>query len=70
MDVTHDFIVVGGGPAGSAISILLAMSGARVALVEKGNYHAFRIGEHLPPAVRGALSALGCERAAHRDVRR
>jgi flavin-dependent dehydrogenase len=64
MEVKHDFVVVGGGPAGSAISILLAMAGARVALVEKGDYGAFRIGEHLPPAVRGALSALGCETAA------
>jgi flavin-dependent dehydrogenase len=33
MEVKHDFVVVGGGPAGSAISILLAMAGARVALV-------------------------------------
>jgi flavin-dependent dehydrogenase len=61
MEANHDFVVVGGGPAGCAISILLATAGARVALLEKGNYRAFRIGEHLLPAVRGALAALGCE---------
>jgi flavin-dependent dehydrogenase len=64
MSVKHDFAVIGGGPAGCAMAILLARSGARVALLEKTDYHAFRIGEHLHPSVREALYALGCEREA------
>jgi flavin-dependent dehydrogenase len=62
--VKLDFVIVGGGPAGTATAILLATAGARVALLEKGNYRAFRIGEHLPPTVRGALHSLGCEATA------
>ena len=64
MSPKYDFAVVGGGPAGSAIAILLAQAGARVALVEKGTFRSFRVGEHLAPSVGGALNALGCEREA------
>src|SRR4030081_126075 len=56
-----DICVLGGGLAGSAFAILMARRGARVALVEKTQFDLFRAGEHLPPRVRGALRALGCE---------
>jgi flavin-dependent dehydrogenase len=52
--------VLGGGVAGSAFAILMARSGARVALVEKTTFAEFRPGEHLPPTARGALRELGC----------
>jgi len=62
MSRAHDFVVVGGGPAGTAIAILLVRAGAKVALLEKDDYRGFRIGEHLHASVRGALAALGCDR--------
>jgi flavin-dependent dehydrogenase len=39
----------------------MARRGAHVALIEKTQFDLFRPGEHLPPRVRGALRALGCE---------
>ena len=61
MVLRFDIAVLGGGPAGSALAILMARRGARVALVEKSEFGAFRPGEHLPPTATGALAALGCE---------
>src|SRR5262245_25244739 len=61
MPPRFDVCVLGAGPAGSAFAILMARKGARVALVEKSDFQAFRPGEHLPPTARGALRALGCE---------
>jgi flavin-dependent dehydrogenase len=57
-----DFLIVGGGPAGTAMAVLLARAGAAVALLERHDFAAFRVGEHLSPQVRGALDALGCTR--------
>jgi flavin-dependent dehydrogenase len=56
-----DICVIGAGPTGSAFAILMARKGARVALVEKSDFRAFRLGERLPPPARCALPALGCE---------
>jgi flavin-dependent dehydrogenase len=53
-----DVCVVGGGPAGSALAILLSRQGARVALVEKTGFAALRPGEHLPPQACAAVRAL------------
>src|SRR5688500_52506 len=53
-----DFLVVGGGPAGSAFAILAARAGASVVLVERGDYVKRRPGEHLAGRVRSALDAL------------
>jgi flavin-dependent dehydrogenase len=61
MTTRFDMCVLGGGPAGCALAILMARRGARVALVEKTGFETFRPGEHLPPRARGALRALGCE---------
>lgn len=54
-----EFLVVGGGPAGSAFAILAARAGASVVLVERGDYRKRRPGEHLAGRIRGALDALG-----------
>src|SRR2546430_17723436 len=42
-----DVLVVGGGPAGSTISALLAEKGWRVTLLEKEHHPRFHIGETL-----------------------
>jgi flavin-dependent dehydrogenase len=60
MHLDFDVAVLGGGPAGSALAILMARQGARVAVVEKSDFATFRPGEHLPPDATGALAALGC----------
>lgn len=61
MTARHEAVVIGGGPAGCALSVLLARNGARVALVERADYRAFRVGEHFAPSLRLALDSLGCE---------
>src|SRR4026209_756462 len=53
-----DFLVVGGGPAGSAFAILAARSGASVVLMERGHFVKRRPGEHLAGRVRMALDTL------------
>jgi flavin-dependent dehydrogenase len=58
---SYDVAVLGGGPAGAATALALKRrdAGLRVALVEKGDYSAFRVGETLPPPTRGLLARLG-----------
>jgi flavin-dependent dehydrogenase len=60
MDADHfDFLVLGGGPAGSAAARGLALAGGRVLLVERRDFQAPRPGEHLAGAVRDELDRLG-----------
>jgi flavin-dependent dehydrogenase len=58
---SYDVAVLGGGPAGAATALALRRrdAGVRVALVEKSDYSAFRVGETLPPPVRRLLERLG-----------
>jgi flavin-dependent dehydrogenase len=44
-----DVVVIGGGPAGSTVSTLLAQHGHRVALFERERFPRFHIGESLIP---------------------
>jgi flavin-dependent dehydrogenase len=64
-----DVVVIGGGPAGSAASILLATRGRRVALLESTHYDEPRLGETFPPEIALPLRELdlfqGFTRAGH-----
>lgn len=55
----HDLIVVGGGPAGSAVATLLARKGHRVTLLERETFPRFQIGESLLPYNNDLLRELG-----------
>jgi flavin-dependent dehydrogenase len=54
-----DVLVVGGGPAGSTISALLAEKGWKVTLLEKEHHPRFHIGESLLPLNLPILQRLG-----------
>ena len=54
-----DVLVVGGGPAGSTISTLLAESGRDVVMMEKAHHPRFHIGESLLPANVPLFDKLG-----------
>jgi flavin-dependent dehydrogenase len=54
-----DALVIGGGPAGSAISALLAERGWRVEVLEKDRHPRFHIGESLLPHSLPMLKRLG-----------
>src|SRR5262245_28091266 len=53
-----DVIVIGGGPAGSACSTLLAQQGVRVELFERERFPRFHIGESLIPETYWVLKRL------------
>ena len=54
-----DVLVIGGGPAGSTISSLLAEKGWHVVLLEKDRHPRFHIGESLLPMNMPILERLG-----------
>jgi 2-polyprenyl-6-methoxyphenol hydroxylase-like FAD-dependent oxidoreductase len=58
---SYDVVILGGGPAGAATALSLRSHAPdlSVALIEQTNYHAMRIGETLPPAVRPLLERIG-----------
>ena len=58
---SYDVVILGGGPAGAATALSLRSHAPdlSVALIEQTNYHATRIGETLPPAVRPLLERIG-----------
>jgi flavin-dependent dehydrogenase len=59
MDTTHPHVVViGGGPAGSTTSALLAKQGHRVELFERERFPRFHIGESLIPMTYHVLKRL------------
>ncbi len=56
-----DLIVIGGGPAGSTVSTLVAMQGHSVLLLERESFPRYQIGESLLPiTVHGICGMLGC----------
>ena len=54
-----DVVVIGGGPAGSTASALLAAQGVRVVLYERERFPRFHIGESLIPETYWVLRRLG-----------
>lgn len=56
---TCDVVVLGGGPAGSAISALLVEKGWHIHLLEKDTHPRFHIGESLLPHTLPFLDRLG-----------
>ena len=53
-----DVVVIGGGPAGSTVSTLLAQQGLRVQLFERERFPRFHIGESLIPETYWVLKRL------------
>ena len=61
MKMTHespDVVVIGGGPAGSTASTLIAQHGYRVELFEREHFPRFHIGESLIPETYWVLERL------------
>jgi flavin-dependent dehydrogenase len=54
-----DVVVIGGGPAGSTVSTLVAQQGLRVQLFERERFPRFHIGESLIPETYWVLKRLG-----------
>src|SRR5262245_52885189 len=54
-----DVLVIGGGPAGSTCSTLLAQHGCKVQLFERERFPRFHIGESLIPETYWVLKRLG-----------
>jgi len=56
---TYDFCVIGGGPAGSTISTLLARKGYQILLLEKEKFPREHVGESMLPVTYTLLKELG-----------
>ena len=57
--ITHDVLVVGGGPAGAATATHLRRAGLSVGLFEREPFPRFHVGESLVPATLPILDRLG-----------
>lgn len=55
----YDFIIIGGGPAGSTVATLLARKGFNVLVLEKEKFPRFHVGESLLPFCYHIFKKLG-----------
>jgi flavin-dependent dehydrogenase len=60
-DFDYDVVVVGGGPAGSTASTLLAQYGHKILLLESDKHPRFHIGESMLPFSEPVLQRLGID---------
>ena len=58
-ETSYDVLVIGGGPAGSAVSAILAEYGHRVLVLEREKFPRYHIGESLIPFTYQPLKRLG-----------
>jgi flavin-dependent dehydrogenase len=61
----YDVVVVGGGPAGSTASTLLAQHGRKVLLLERDKHPRFHIGESMLPFSEPVVQRLGIDWSEH-----
>src|SRR3954465_391718 len=59
MPQNYDAILIGGGPAGSCASAILAEYGHRVLVLEREKFPRYHIGESLIPFTFGPLERIG-----------
>lgn len=55
----HDVAIIGGGVAGLTMALSLPQKQLSVVVIERTDYNALRVGEHLPPDTRDLLCQLG-----------
>jgi flavin-dependent dehydrogenase len=56
---SHDVVIIGGGPAGTAAATFLQRRGHRCVLLDRSTFPRYMIGESLIPHSYGTLSRLG-----------
>src|SRR6476660_3106670 len=56
---SYDAVIIGGGPAGATVATLLAQTGRKVLLLERGRFPRFHIGESLMPETYWTFKRLG-----------
>ncbi len=66
-DGSPDALVIGGGPAGSTVSTLIAQRGYRVRLFEREKFPRFHIGESLIPETYWVLKRLNMLHKMHKS---
>ena len=55
----YDCVVIGGGPAGSTVSTLIAKAGHSVLVLERAKFPRFHIGESLLPETYWVFEKMG-----------